>query len=118
MAQPLFSTPFSNKVYQINLVAGKVVEKWPGQAWVRRVLWYGICMLGISHVVDGVATFANAKVYQIDLVAEKVAGSTQNMILRRYGHTEQLRPKQNDHGLPWATMGSPWEYAHFYLENA
>ena len=37
-------------------------------------------MLGISHVVDGVATFANVNVYQIDVVAEivdeKVAGST------------------------------------------
>ena len=29
-------------------------------------------MLGIFHVVDGAATFANVNVYQIDVVAEKL----------------------------------------------
>ena len=50
-----------------------------GCVWVRRgsgvgrvVAWVFVCMLGVLHVVDGAATFANANVCQIDVVAEKV----------------------------------------------
>ena len=58
MAQPLFPTPFSNNVCQINVVAEKVAEKVAGsgvgQACV--VVW-DLYAIGIPHVVDGAATF-------------------------------------------------------------
>ena len=40
-------------------------------------------MIGILHVVDGAATFANANVYLTDVVAEKVAEKVAGSTHRR-----------------------------------